>query len=95
VTAVADLVGGQLATTLAVLAPGGRQVSIADPSVEQHGGRWLWVRPDGARLGELAELADAGRLTVEVAGTYGLDEVGAAFDASRSGHTRGKLVVVP
>jgi len=95
VTAVADLVGGQLATTTAVLAPGGRHVSIADPGVEQHGGRWLWVRPDGPRLAELARLADAGRLTVPVAGRYGLDEVGAAFDASRGGHTRGKLVIIP
>ncbi|HEY3501903.1 MAG TPA: NADP-dependent oxidoreductase [Actinocatenispora sp.] len=95
VSTVADMVGGQLATTLAVLAPGGRQVSIADPTVEGHGGQWLWVRPDGARLAELAELADAGRLDVEVAGTYGLSEVGAAFDASRAGHTRGKLVIVP
>ncbi|GAA3515510.1 NADP-dependent oxidoreductase [Actinocatenispora rupis] len=95
VTAVADLIGGQLAATLAVLAPGGRHVSIADPTVERHGGHWIWVRPDGAGLARLTELADAGKLTVEVAGTYGLDQVGAAFDHSRAGHTRGKLVITP
>ena len=95
VTAVADFVGGQLETTLAVLAPGGRNVSIADPSVAQHGGHWVWVRPDGAKLAELGALVDAGRLTVEVAETFPLDKVGAAFDASRGGHTRGKLVIVP
>jgi NADPH:quinone reductase-like Zn-dependent oxidoreductase len=95
VTAVVDSVGGQLETTLAVLAPGGRHASIADPSVLQHGGTWIWVRPDGAKLAELAALVDAGRLTVEVAETYPLDKVGAAFAASRGGHVRGKLVIVP
>jgi NADPH:quinone reductase-like Zn-dependent oxidoreductase len=95
VTKVADFVGGQLETTLAVLAPGGRHVSIADPTVGQHGGEWLWVRPDGAKLAELAALVDEGRLTVEVAETYPLDKVGTAFEASRGHHTRGKLVIVP
>ncbi|WP_037606891.1 NADP-dependent oxidoreductase [Streptacidiphilus rugosus] len=95
VSAVADFVGGQLETTLAVLADGGRHVSVADPQVEQHGGHWIWVRPDGARLAELAAIADRGALTVEVAQTFPLDRTGEAFDASRTGHTRGKLVVVP
>ena len=36
-----------------------------------------------------------GALTVEVAETFSLDGVGKAFDASRSGRTRGKLVIVP
>ncbi|MEE1788683.1 NADP-dependent oxidoreductase [Streptomyces sp. SP17BM10] len=95
VSAVADFVGGQLETTLAVLADGGRHVSVADPGVEQHGGRWIWVRPDGEKLAELAAAADRGALTVEVAGTFPLERTGEAFDASRTGHTRGKLVIVP
>lgn len=95
VTTVLDCVGGQLETTLAVLAEGGRHVSIADPTVSGHGGRWIWVRPDGAGLAELAYLADRGRLSVEVAQTFPLSEVGAAFDVSRTGTVRGKLVIVP
>jgi NADPH:quinone reductase-like Zn-dependent oxidoreductase len=95
VTAVADFVGGQLETTLAVLAPEGRHASIADPSVAQHGGHVLWVRPNGAKLAEVAALAEQGTLTVEVAETFPLDQVAAAFDASRGHHTRGKLVIVP
>ncbi|GAB7186651.1 NADP-dependent oxidoreductase [Kitasatospora sp. Ki12] len=95
VSAVADFVGGQLETTLAVLADGGRHISIADPTVEKHGGHWLWVRPDGAKLAELAAAVDRGVLTVEVAGTFPLERTGEAFDASRTGRTRGKLVVVP
>lgn len=95
VTAVADFAGGQLETTIAVLAPGGRHASICDGDVLQHGGQLIWVRPDGPKLAALAELADRGALRVDVAGTYGLDEVGAAFDRSRTGHARGKLVITP
>ena len=95
VTAVADFVGGNLKVTFAVLARGGRHVSVADRTVEQHGGHWIWVRPDGSKLAELGELIDRGALTVEVAETFPLDKVGAAFDESRSHHTRGKLVIVP
>ncbi|MGW6697414.1 NADP-dependent oxidoreductase [Nocardia sp. NPDC055049] len=94
-TAVADFVGGQLETTEAILAPGGRHVSVADPAVQDQGGEQIWVRPDGAKLAELAGLAARGALTVEVASAFSLDEVGAAFDRSRTGRTRGKLVIVP
>lgn len=95
VDAVADFVGGQLDTTQALLRPDGRHASIADGEVEQRGGRLIWVRPDGRETARLAALADGGQLTVEVAETYGLDEVGAAFEDSRSGHVRGKVVIVP
>lgn len=95
VTAVADFAGGQLDTTLSVLRPGGRHVSVAESEVEKHGGHWIWVRPDGAKLAELADLADQGVLDVEVAATYSLDRVGEAFDASRTSHNRGKLVINP
>lgn len=94
VDAVADFVGGQLDVTRAVLAPRGQHASIADPSVQEEGGSWVWVRPDGAQLARLTELAQAGSLTVSVEATYSLDQVGDAFDASRSGRTQGKLVIV-
>ena len=95
VSAVADFVGGQLQSTLALLVKDGRHTSVVDSAVERHGGHLIWVRPDGAKLAELAELAGRGALRVEVAGTFALDQVGAAFDASRTGHTRGKLVITP
>ncbi|NUR60153.1 MAG: NADP-dependent oxidoreductase [Catenulispora sp.] len=95
VTTVLDGHGGQLSVTLAVLAEGGRHVSIADPEAARQGGRWIWVRPDGAKLAELADLVDEGALTVEVAQTFPLAEVAAAFDLSRTGRMRGKLVIVP
>ena len=78
-----------------MLANGGRLASIADPGVIDHGGRWIWVRPDGAETARLAALADEGKLSVEVAQTFGLDGVAQAFALSQSGHVRGKLIIVP
>ncbi|MEV3960772.1 NADP-dependent oxidoreductase [Nocardia sp. NPDC050193] len=94
VQAVADFVGGQLDTTLAVLAVNGRHASIADGSVTEHGGHAVWVRPDGTQTQRLADLATKGDLVVPVAATFSLEEVGDAFAAGRSGHTRGKNVIV-
>ncbi|MFK5583064.1 MULTISPECIES: NADP-dependent oxidoreductase [unclassified Serinicoccus] len=93
VDAVADFVGGVLPDTLAVLAAGGRHASIADPTVEEEGGSWIWVRPDAEELQWLADLAADGRLRVEIAGRYGLDEVAEAFRVSQEGHVSGKLVI--
>jgi len=47
-----------------------------------------------ARL-ELTRLAQAGELRVLVAATYPLGEVAAAHRALASGHTRGKIILVP
>lgn len=95
VDAVADFVGGQLETTLAVLADGGKHVSVADGGVAEHGGRYVWVRPDGGETALLGELAASGVLQVEVAQSFGLDQVAQAFALSQGGHVRGKLVIVP
>ncbi|MEP6799273.1 MAG: NADP-dependent oxidoreductase [Lapillicoccus sp.] len=93
VDAVADFVGGVLDVTLEVIRDGGRHASVADPSVTDEGGSWIWVRPDGAELQWLADLAAEGRLVVDIAGSYGLGEVAEAFARSQEGHVRGKLVI--
>ncbi|AMT93234.1 alcohol dehydrogenase [Brevibacterium linens] len=95
VDGVADFVGGVLDDTLAVLTEGGPHASVADPSVAEHSGRYIWVRPDGSETARLGLLVDEGKLTVDVAGTYGLDDVPQAFKDSATGHVRGKLVIVP
>ncbi|GAA3697294.1 NADP-dependent oxidoreductase [Zhihengliuella alba] len=92
VTAVADFVGGVRETTLAVLAPGGRHISIADPSVEEAGGRWVWVRPDGARLQELLQKVASGALRVVVDRVFPLEEAAAAMEANIAG-SDGKVVI--
>ncbi|WP_066585541.1 NADP-dependent oxidoreductase [Cellulomonas timonensis] len=49
---------------------------------------------DAARA-HLARLADEGMLDVTVARTYPLDDAARAHEDSRSGHARGKLVLIP
>lgn len=94
VNVVLDLVGGVLEQTLEVLQPGGRHASIADNSVVEHGGQWLWVRPNGADLGRLGDLTAAGELRVPVAEQFPLDRLPDAFRRSQGGHTQGKLIVL-
>ena len=91
--AVADLVGGVLDISLDVLREGGRLASIADPTVEEHGGRWIWVRPDGERLTQLLDEVAEGRLVVEIDRTFPLEQVSEAFAVSQEGSARGKLVI--
>ncbi|MEU9375421.1 NADP-dependent oxidoreductase [Streptomyces sp. NPDC048255] len=92
-TVVADFVGGVLAVTREVLHDDGRHASIADPTVTGSGGEWMWVRPVGADLAELARLAVGGQLTVTVAETFPLAGLAAAFELSQAGHTAGKIVI--
>lgn len=93
VSAVADFVGGVREDTLALLADGGRHVSIADPSVEEVGGRWVWVRPDGPRLRTLLEKVGSGALEVEIDRTFALADAAEAFEVSRAGTANGKLLI--
>ncbi|MEV5437757.1 NADP-dependent oxidoreductase [Streptomyces sp. NPDC052682] len=53
------------------------------------------VSPDGARLAELAALADEGVLTLRVAETYALDDAAKAHARLAEGGVRGRLVLVP
>ncbi|PIE25189.1 MAG: zinc-binding oxidoreductase [Neptuniibacter caesariensis] len=51
------------------------------------------VEPNSEQLAQLAKLCVERKLNVLVAGTFPLQEAGKAFDSSRSGKTRGKLVL--
>lgn len=93
VDAVADLVGGVSAESLAVLKNTERHVSIADNTVEDQGGQWLWLTPDRDQLAELAQLVADGELQIDIASVRPLEELAAAYTESAEGHTRGKLVL--
>nr|NLI50826.1 NADP-dependent oxidoreductase [Propionibacterium sp.] len=93
VDVVADFVGGVREVTLAVLAAGGRHASIADRSVTEVGGSWLWVRPDAADLAQLAGLVDAGDLVVRVAHSFDLADAADALRLSKGGHAAGKIAL--
>jgi NADPH2:quinone reductase len=55
----------------------------------------VWIRADGARLAGLVRLAEAGRLTLDVAGSYSLEGAAAAHERLAKGGLRGRLVIVP
>ena len=59
---------------------------------EFHG---VFTRPDAAQLGDIACVVDMGAIRASVSKTYGLDQLASAYDTLASGHTRGKLVIVP
>ncbi|WP_404385221.1 NADP-dependent oxidoreductase [Knoellia locipacati] len=88
-----DFVGGVLEATQAVLKDGGRHGSITDGAVAEAGGISAWVRPHAADLQALADLADAGRLTVPVAEVFPLEDAAKAFELSQGGHVRGKIAI--
>jgi NADPH:quinone reductase-like Zn-dependent oxidoreductase len=99
---VFDLVGGDASIrSLALLKPGGALVAVAASSQalreqgEKLGRRVLslQVRPDGAQLGRIAALIDAGKVTTTVAAVFSLAEASAAQELSKLGHTRGKIVL--
>ena len=54
---------------------------------------YLFMRPDGAQLAELAAWIDAGKLRPVVHRTYPLADVKEAFAELERGHARGKIVV--
>lgn len=94
VSAALDLYGGDsVAASDALLTDKTRIASIADPSVTERGGSYVFVRPDAADLAALAALADAGSLRVPIARTFALADAADAFAANIDGHTEGKIVV--
>ena len=95
VDVVIDLIGGDaLDATPRLLADGGRVASIIDAdAVEELGGRYVFVHPDGPMLGRLLQLVADGRLKVEIARTFPLERTGDALAANKEGHVRGKVVV--
>jgi NADPH2:quinone reductase len=54
-----------------------------------------WIRADGARLADLVELVETGRLTLRVAETLPLEQVAAAHERVAKGGLRGRVVLVP
>lgn len=53
------------------------------------------IFPSGERLAEVAALVDAGGVRIAIDQVFALEDVAAALDASKSGRTRGKLLVRP
>jgi NADPH:quinone reductase-like Zn-dependent oxidoreductase len=95
VDVVLDTVGGTaMEQSARLVRDRTRVVSITDAAgVHERGGRYVFVRPDGIGLAQLAELAEQGALRVEVAHEYPLAEAARAHELIQGGHVRGKLVL--
>jgi NADPH:quinone reductase-like Zn-dependent oxidoreductase len=95
VDAAFDYVGGDAVDqSLEVTRDASRAVSITDAAgISDKGGRYVFVRPDSTDLTALAELADAGKLTVHIDKELPLEDAAEAFRLSQTGRTRGKLVL--
>ncbi|MBZ4017077.1 NADP-dependent oxidoreductase [Streptomyces purpurogeneiscleroticus] len=94
VDAAADFVGGEAVdVSQQVLKDPKRVASVVDNEVVAKGGHLVWVRPDSADLTALADLADAGKLTVNIDTALPLAQAAEAFRRSQSGRARGKIVL--
>jgi NADPH:quinone reductase-like Zn-dependent oxidoreductase len=95
--AALDLFGGdERELAYEVLRRGGRMASVAQPPPEQRDGyesHYIFVRPAGDQLSELANLIDEGRLKPRIDGVYDLAQAADAHGRIEDGHVRGKLVL--
>jgi NADPH:quinone reductase-like Zn-dependent oxidoreductase len=97
---VLDTIGGETQErSWKVLRQGGILVSLVQPPSEEKA-KALGVRaafvaghPSGAQLAEIAKLIDSGKLTPVIDRILPLSEVRRAHELSKTGHTRGKLVL--
>ncbi len=93
-----DCVGGETAgRSVATVRDGGRMASIVDlDRVKGERGIepfWIYGRPDGKRLAELARMIDAGQLAVHLGAVLPLEEAREAQDLVATHHSQGKIVL--
>ena len=91
IDAAVDFVGGDAVDVSREFVSADRIASVANPEVGQRG--YVWVRPDGPELAELARMADDGALTVHVERVLPLEEAAEAWRLNQTGRTRGKIVL--
>jgi NADPH:quinone reductase-like Zn-dependent oxidoreductase len=99
---VIDLLGGETGEkSISVLKPGGILVQISGTSeavpklAEAAKARAvkIMVKPNGEQLREIAGLIDAGKIRTTIAHVFPLAEAAQAQEQSKTGHTRGKIVM--
>jgi NADPH:quinone reductase-like Zn-dependent oxidoreductase len=98
---VLDLLGGQTQTrSYAVLKPGGRLVSTVQPPTPEDATRhnvtaaFMGMKASTQNLLKLKELVETGNLRTNVTQTFPLSQARQAWEAAKSGHTRGKIALV-
>ncbi|WP_280269615.1 NADP-dependent oxidoreductase [Nocardia wallacei] len=94
IDAAVDFAGsGVIDASQELLRDRARIASIADGTVRDKGGHLVWVRPSAADLTALADLAEAGKLTVPLDTALPLSQAAAALELSKKGRARGKIVL--
>jgi NADPH:quinone reductase-like Zn-dependent oxidoreductase len=95
---VINAVPGGSEVVYPLVADGGRFATItSDPPAEERGITVanVYVRPDGAQLRELVRLLGDGRLSLNVAGRYSLEDAAGALARVAAGSVSGAIVVTP
>jgi NADPH:quinone reductase-like Zn-dependent oxidoreductase len=90
--------GDTLQRSLPALKPDGRIVSILNrgENIDKRiPFQYVFVEPHAVQLEELARLANAGTLTVNVSASFPLEKVTEAFRQIETHHTQGKVAIVP
>ena len=100
VDVVLDPIGGRTTqASVGVLNDGGSVISLAGPPTvtlpegRHVSARFFIVEPERSQLVELARLVDEGRLRVEVAETFSLEDAAAAYEYGQTARRRGKVVI--
>jgi NADPH:quinone reductase-like Zn-dependent oxidoreductase len=100
VDVVLDPIGGRTTeASLGVLNDGGSLISLAGPPAvtlpegRNLSARFFIVEPERSQLIELARLVDDGKLRVEVAEVFPLEDFAAAYEFARTARRRGKVVM--
>jgi NADPH:quinone reductase-like Zn-dependent oxidoreductase len=98
VAAAANAAPGGAAAAIRAVADGGRLATItSDPPRQERGITVanVYVRPDGARLRQLATHFAAGRLHIPIAASYRLADAAEALAQAAGGHARGAITLTP
>jgi NADPH:quinone reductase-like Zn-dependent oxidoreductase len=98
VDAAVDAAGhGSLPALMELTGDADRVITLADPSAESLGVRFVHGEPGDMRgiLAEVAALVAAGTITVSIARVHPLTDAAAAHRDSQAGHVRGKLILTP
>lgn len=97
---VLDTIGGEVQDkSWKTIKPGGRLLSIVQTPDEavaaSHGvtASFYFIEPDRSQLEEMAGLADAGKLVVNIDSEFSLDQVADAHKRSESGRAQGKIII--
>lgn len=97
---VLDTIGGDTQTkSFKTLKKGGRLVAITDNPDESVAAEYgvlasfSFVQPSSDQLAQLADIADAGNLKVNIDSEFDLDQVASAHERSETGRAHGKIII--